>query len=91
VKWAGKWTPEQPALAAQARNNTREKFTLGGVHNLVRKWMTETYLEKVRENDENSRQMGEIKTFLSEDEKFDAFAQTMANALYDHFNKGDKN
>jgi len=72
-----------PTLATQARNNTREKFAIGDVNERIKKWMIETYVEAVDNNEANSQQLNDIKTLLSEDDKFGAFAQAMSNALYD--------
>jgi type I restriction enzyme R subunit len=74
---------EDPSLSAQAKNNTREKFRLGGVNDRIKALMTETYIEAVENNTENSRQMEQIKTLLSEGEKFRVFAKSMGDAIYD--------
>ncbi|HVA29212.1 MAG TPA: DEAD/DEAH box helicase family protein [Candidatus Baltobacteraceae bacterium] len=74
-------------LAAQARNNPHEKFAIGDAASRIKTWMTETYLDAVDKNSENTRQMGEIKTILSEDDKFEAFSKAMIRALYDSLAK----
>jgi type I restriction enzyme R subunit len=71
-----------PTLQAQARNNTIEKFALGDAPGRIKNWMVETHIEQTDRNEENTRQMDEIKSILSEPEKFEQFAPAMLRAIY---------
>lgn len=77
---------EDETLAAQARNNTFDKFAIGSIKDQLKNHMTETYVEEVEKHAESTRQMTEMRTVLSEEEKFDQFTRAMAKALYQHFN-----
>ena len=72
-------------LAAQARNNTLDKFILGSLGDHLKTHMTDTYVEEVEKHAESTRQMTEMKTVLSEDEKFQQFQRLMGKAYYEHF------
>lgn len=78
---------EDPTLAAQAKNNSIEKFALGSINDHLKNHMTETYVEEVEKHAESTRQMTEMRTVLSEQEKFEQFTRAMAKALYKHFNE----
>ena len=78
---------EDQKLAAQAKNNSLEKFTLGSIKDELKRHMTETYVEEVEKHAESTRQMTEMRGMLSEEEKFDQFSRAMAKALYTHFNQ----
>lgn len=75
---------EDQTLATQAKNNSLDKFALGSIKDNLKNHMTETYVEEVEKHAENTRQMTEIRTVLSEEEKFDQFTRAMAKALYEH-------
>jgi len=77
---------EDQTLAAQAKNNSLDKFALGSIKDNLKNHMTETYVEEVEKHAESTRQMAEIRTVLSEEEKLDQFTRAMAKALYQHFN-----
>lgn len=76
---------EDQTLEAQAKNNSLEKFAIGSIKDQLKNHMTETYVEEVGKHAESTRQMTEMRTVLSEEEKFDQFTRAMARALYQHF------
>jgi type I restriction enzyme R subunit len=73
---------EDPVLVAQAKNNTPRKFALGDATGRIKNWMIETHFEETERNEANSNQMDQIKSILSEDEKFEKFASAMISAIY---------
>ena len=73
---------EDEALVAQAKSNTLGKFAIGDAPNQIKNWMIETHVEQTERNEQNTRQMDQIKSILFEEEKFEKFASAMITAIH---------
>ncbi len=71
-------------IQAQAKNNTPDKFMLGSIGTLVKQFLTETYVEEAEKNSENTRQLSDMRSVLSEDEKLTMFTEAMGRAVFDY-------
>jgi type I restriction enzyme R subunit len=71
-------------IQAQAKNNTLDKFMLGNINSMLKRFLTETYVEEADNNTENTRQLGEMRSVLSEEEKLKMFTDSMGRAVFDY-------
>ncbi len=86
----GVWTKlnQDTSLNAQAKNNSLEKVFLGDAKPKITTWMNETHLEETERNEANSREMDQMKSILSDEERMGRFAKAMIEAFYKTVNSG---